>query len=69
VHRKRSGLTDCDVDGISLIRNNGDEVSRHNSELVSIEANVVPVVDANIDDAEQMRLAGCQCGLSIFASK
>lgn len=62
-------LTDCDADGVCLVGHDRYEVCGHDGEFVAIETYVDPVVDADVDDAEEMRLSWGQSGLRIFATK
>lgn len=62
-------LTDCDVDRISLVGYDRYIVCGHDGEFVSVETYVDPVVDSDVDNAEEMRFSWTQCGLCIFATE
>jgi hypothetical protein len=64
-----NALTDCNVDKFCLIRYDGNKVSGHNCEFVAVESNMRPVVDADVGQAEQVRLSRCQGSLGVLASR
>jgi hypothetical protein len=61
-------LTNGERDRICLVGHDGSEVGSNDFHFVAVEADGEVVVDAHVDDAQEMRFPRGQSGHSIFAT-